>query len=340
MIEEVTCQRTYKIKLYPNRGKSEHMRYTAMRFTEMTNYFIGREYFGLRVRSTCGTGLIGNLAKYKAGCIVRAIKAKSEKSNVPVLKKNIFTSEIVKSRASGFDFSVLCRSQWVKGMRAPAKSHTALNKALRNGWAMSGQCEPFLEGNQWFCRVFVSKKVKIAEPRKAFLGVDVGIAHASTRSDKYLGKNLKPIMDKATEKQKQRNKNKYIKSVTTAKKTSVKQVLDAEVNSCIRRSKKLGANVVIESPKALANLKSGKMSRWARCYFANRLHVRAREESVNIIEIWPAGTSITCHKCGHRDKQSRKSQSVFNCTACGNVVNADYNAALNIAEKGRVSLCK
>jgi transposase len=41
-------------------------------------------------------------------------------------------------------------------------------------------------------------------------------------------------------------------------------------------------------------------------------------------------TSQQCSKCGHIDKQNRKSQSEFKCKRCGYTTNADYNAAKNI----------
>jgi transposase len=45
----------------------------------------------------------------------------------------------------------------------------------------------------------------------------------------------------------------------------------------------------------------------------------------------PAYTSQCCSACGHVDRESRKSQALFRCTACGFACNADVNAARNIA---------
>jgi putative transposase len=61
---------------------------------------------------------------------------------------------------------------------------------------------------------------------------------------------------------------------------------------------------------------------------ARRLGEKApgRLEKIN-----PAYTSQTCAGCGHRDPKSRESQSRFQCRACGLTVNADVNAARNIA---------
>lgn len=57
-----------------------------------------------------------------------------------------------------------------------------------------------------------------------------------------------------------------------------------------------------------------------------------------LIEVNPAYTSQTCHKCGHTDKENRKSQARFLCVDCGFASNADTNAALNIRRLGVAQL--
>jgi putative transposase len=48
-------------------------------------------------------------------------------------------------------------------------------------------------------------------------------------------------------------------------------------------------------------------------------------------KIKPHFTSQRCSACGQVDRDSRESQAVFRCTACGFACNADVNAAINIA---------
>ena len=54
-----------------------------------------------------------------------------------------------------------------------------------------------------------------------------------------------------------------------------------------------------------------------------------------VIMVDPKGTSMACHKCGRSDENSRVSQARFRCTndECDNDINADVNAAHNIAAK-------
>ncbi|WP_433478618.1 RNA-guided endonuclease InsQ/TnpB family protein [Spirillospora sp. CA-142024] len=51
-----------------------------------------------------------------------------------------------------------------------------------------------------------------------------------------------------------------------------------------------------------------------------------------VIKIDPRNTSRTCSACGHVAVESRESQAVFTCAACGFGVNADVNAAMNIRD--------
>jgi putative transposase len=48
-------------------------------------------------------------------------------------------------------------------------------------------------------------------------------------------------------------------------------------------------------------------------------------------KVKPAFTSQRCSECGHVAADSRESQALFRCTACGYTENADVNAARNIA---------
>ncbi|WP_406479052.1 RNA-guided endonuclease InsQ/TnpB family protein [Streptomyces platensis] len=64
------------------------------------------------------------------------------------------------------------------------------------------------------------------------------------------------------------------------------------------------------------------------------LRSAARHTGSRILLVNPAYTSQTCNRCGHVDAKSRKSQAVFECTACGHRDHADVNAAKNQRDAG------
>ncbi|HSV83037.1 MAG TPA: transposase [Ramlibacter sp.] len=59
---------------------------------------------------------------------------------------------------------------------------------------------------------------------------------------------------------------------------------------------------------------------------------------VMLVPVPPAYTSQTCSACGHVAAESRKTQAVFSCVACGHAENADRNAARNILARAEASL--
>jgi putative transposase len=63
------------------------------------------------------------------------------------------------------------------------------------------------------------------------------------------------------------------------------------------------------------------------------LLVRRLEDKApgRVEKIRPAFTSQRCSACGQVDRDSRESQAVFRCTACGFACHADVNAAVSIA---------
>lgn len=329
--------RSYNLQIDPNFHKFEDVRYTASRYRIYLQHFVTKLYYNTMVRffSTKGMGMLANQAQKRAMGIVSGIRVLGGKSNCPQMEVNICPAEISPAKDTSFDYWLNVNSQWGNKVKIPVRSHGKLNEKLRTGWKLSTYCEiTEAKNGKWYARVFVTKKVDKPLPQARSLGVDVGIAHGVARSDGYLGTPLKRIMRQERFSQSERRRQHHPKKPF---KTKLKQQLDVEVTRALARCKRDSLNLVVEHPKVLSNL---RIDRWARSYFANRASMRAQEEGVYVQWVNPAYTSITCSKCGHTDKQSRVKQSVFRCTACGNTVNADYNAAINIARKGQERLLK
>ncbi|WP_159096615.1 RNA-guided endonuclease TnpB family protein [Miniimonas sp. S16] len=66
--------------------------------------------------------------------------------------------------------------------------------------------------------------------------------------------------------------------------------------------------------------------------FRRQLTYKTTRYGSTLTLVPPAGTSQTCHHCGHRAPQNRETQADFVCVSCGHVANADINAACNIRD--------
>ena len=64
--------------------------------------------------------------------------------------------------------------------------------------------------------------------------------------------------------------------------------------------------------------------------FGRMLEYKAQK----LIKVKPHYTSQRCSKCGHTEKDNRKTQAQFKCLQCGYACNADVNASVNIMVRG------
>lgn len=70
---------------------------------------------------------------------------------------------------------------------------------------------------------------------------------------------------------------------------------------------------------------------WSYFELQRYIEEKAERVGIEVEKINPAYTSQMCSSCGHVARDNRESQSKFICQSCENEMNADYNAALNIA---------
>lgn len=72
---------------------------------------------------------------------------------------------------------------------------------------------------------------------------------------------------------------------------------------------------------------------WPYGMLQEQITYKAKAAQVPVTTVDPEYTSLTCRKCGVINKQSRKGIE-FDCVNCGYQVNADVNAAMNLAAMG------
>ena len=76
------------------------------------------------------------------------------------------------------------------------------------------------------------------------------------------------------------------------------------------------------------------MGGWSFAQLHTFITYKAAEAGIAVTLVDPRNTSRTCSQCGHCERANRKSQAKFLCLQCGFQINADENAARNIAVKG------
>ena len=181
-----------------------------------------------------------------------------------------------------------------------------------------------------------------------WLGVDLGIVNLATTSDgrhsvgdKVIGyrkrhlRLRKRLQKKGTKSAKRLLKKRSVKETRFA--ADVNHQISKEIVTEAQRTERgialenltgIRDRVRLRKPQRVA------LHSWAFAQLGSFFEYKALRSGVPVVYVNPAYTSQTCHACGNVDRKSRVDQATYKCCACGIVVHADVNAALNIAERG------
>ena len=105
------------------------------------------------------------------------------------------------------------------------------------------------------------------------------------------------------------------------------------VNWCVKQINWNGVSVL--NRENIRRMRDGRrtsrvMSAWSYAELFDALDKAAGERGVRVNRLSPTYTSQRCSKCGYTKKSNRKRKR-FVCGHCGNAMDADMNAALNLA---------
>ena len=191
------------------------------------------------------------------------------------------------------------------------------------------------------------------------IGVDVGVAKFAYTSDNSVYHlDLGDSLDKMIKAQKVfSRKQKHSCNSRKAKQKlnrKHKKILNKRKDFIHKTTNKLAKNELV----VVENLKIGNMTKSAKGtidnpkksggkrglnrvilqqgwgMFFTTLEYKVKRNGGIFLKVNPAYTSQTCSGCGNISKASRKSQSEYLCERCGLEINADYNASINIVERG------
>jgi Putative transposase DNA-binding domain len=330
--------RAYTLRLYPNPGKAKEA-YGILIEQRAWLYEFVRQHMATGeetwTTSTKGLGTAANHALYRAKAIIKAGRnssiATGQTFNTPRYLPLLSDGTVEPAHGTNFDY-------WVKmipGPRMPAKSHTALNKALRAGGTLANTAQIAVDcKSRLIVRVFVRFTVPTVTETKDYIGVDVGVNHGLCTSEGYQGKSLKPFLEKTQLRNAERQRQGHLHKLQ-ARRSACKQFLDREARRLVASAKRGQKTLVLESSKTLGNLHpTGPIGLWARQHVGRRVSYLAEVTGVAIREVWPGYTSITCRACGYVSNKNRSGVN-FRCLQCEAIGHTDKIAAFNLRDRAR-----
>jgi len=169
------------------------------------------------------------------------------------------------------------------------------------------------------------------------MGIDMGYKKLLSTSDgNMIGSEMEFVYEKINRK----------KQGSNSFKRALKE-RDNRINEIINKGLNLYSTkeLVIED---LCNVKKGsgkgkkrkirksfmnKLQRWSYAKCVKKLEMLCEENRVLLTRVDPAFTSQRCSVCGFTDKKNRHGER-FLCVDCGKMLDADYNAAVNLSHMG------
>jgi putative transposase len=200
----------------------------------------------------------------------------------------------------------------------------------------------------WWLHVVVTVPAPEVEPCDQVVGIDLGLLRpAVTSVGRFLGKKAWKAREgrlfqlkRALQKKGTRSAKRHLKRVRHRQRR-FRRDCDHVLSKLIVGSVAPGATIVLENLKDIRKRMKARgrtktkrrMHSWSFAQLKGFIGYKAEERGCMVVAVDPRYTSQTCSCCGHRARTNRRSQSVFKCRQCGYHLNADLNAARNIAAK-------
>lgn len=295
------------------------------------NFF--SKYVDFKIDTWLSSRMQQNLGK-QALSIIRSLR-KKKKTHKPIYKK--FSIDLdsrfvdIQFDNNSFDIWVQLQSIGNKiNLKLPGRKHIHFHKY--DSWDLKKSVKLRKQGKQYFIDLFFEKKAPELKTEGKTVGIDIGYKKLIVSSENQIyDTGLENVYEKISRK----------KQGSQAFKRSLKE-RDNKINESINKMPLKEIKIIIvERLKDVKKNSKGKifkkfnnkLQRWSYRKVFDMLSLRCEELGIFFKEINPVYTSQTCSSCGFRDKNNRKGEK-FLCLNCGNVLDADYNASLNILALG------
>jgi len=213
----------------------------------------------------------------------------------------------------------------------PTRKHKHFNELQSKNYHLKKSCRLRRYKKVYFIDLFHEKEAEEIKVDGKEIGIDIGINKLIATSDnQILGSDLKPIINKLnTRKRGSRNYEQTCREIRNYINKEINKIEWNNYNLCVTEDvTNIVENTIKNKNKETKNL----LSHWNQRFLLDRIKLRCEDNRVLFASVNPAYTSQTCSVCNHIDANSRKGE-IFKCTKCNSVLDADYNASINILNR-------
>lgn len=210
---------------------------------------------------------------------------------------------------------------------------------------IKGESDLFYSKGKFFLLQTVEVPEEITQDIEQFLGVDFGVVDivalstGETVSSKWINQyRLKRAKIRSSIQRKgTRSSRKLLKRLSNRERATATLINHTISKRIVEKAKTAHLGIAIENLKGIRKAvkvrkhQRGLRHSWSFDQLRQFLEYKAKLHGVKLVAVNPAYTSQLCSACGVIAKRKGK---IFTCKACGNLMDADINAAINIATRG------
>lgn len=329
---------------YANKIKLESLDNLVLEMTRVVNLYIqaiwkNKDFNSKFVKFKVDTYLSARLQQCMGKQALEIVKSqrKRKKKTMPIFRGSAFNFD---SRFVDFQYNNNSFDIWIRltslgnklKIKLPSKAHKHYNKYLNWNKNKSIRLKKRVDGS-YYVEVFFEKKEPELKLAGNTIGVDIGYKKLLiTSENKKYDEGLERIYDKIARKRQgskafkrslvERN-NKINQSLNKIDMSNIKEVVCEDLT---------GIKQNVRKKKKITKKFNNKLQRWSYSKVLSKLTLMTEEMGLLLTRVNPAYTSQKCSLCGVINKSNRKGES-YKC-ACGNNIDADFNAAINISHMG------
>lgn len=249
---------------------------------------------------------------------------------------NPFLWDIQEDTTKEFDCYIKLRCPYLRNakraitLKIPIKFHRHSNKFRENGWKLN--TSTFMLRDNFSIDLFWEKNEAEKKETGKAVGVDCGYKKLLACSDGQIyRRELESIYAKIA--RKKRGSKAYKRALRERD-----NLTNRTTNTFVREHKDCDT-IVCENLKKVKNKSkfskkfNNKLQYWSYHRTLDKLEQLSETEGFRLIKVRPEYTSQRCHRCKFVIKENRQGEH-YHCANCGEEIDADINAAINILQLG------
>ena len=216
---------------------------------------------------------------------------------------------------------------------------------------LKGQADLLLRDGVFYIAATIDAPEETPFDPVGTLGVDLGLKYLSYDSDgeSYSGAKVDEVRERNAKLKAElqscgtKSAKRHLKKLSGRESRFKRDVNHVISKKLVAKAKGTQRRIALEDLKGIrrgVSVRRSQRSRlhsWGFYQLRHFVEYKAKLEGVQVIPVYPRGTSHICPVCGVEDRKNRPERDLFRCIGCGYAGHADHVAAINIAARVNVN---